>query len=172
MITFTFRLLYLRGNEFRLPLVTGFLYGMDRDSAIRKFATVLSNEPLPAIFVIKTVNLSEAWLSLLVLQSILLRRPKFDPRKPKKKKTFAPVFLRIQGDTKERELLKCVVAAMCSWQRCATGTLSYIQPCHPVIMEQWNGPQRAFPIKMFYKNSDSLEGAQREFRHFFQFRAS
>ena len=32
--------------------------------------------------------------------------------------------------------------------------------------------QRAFPIKMFYKNRDSLEGAQREFRHFFQFRAS
>ena len=34
-------------------------------------------------------------------------------------------------------------------------------------MEQWNGQQRAFAIKMFYKNNDSLEGAQREFRRFF-----
>jgi len=34
-------------------------------------------------------------------------------------------------------------------------------------MEQWNGQQRAFAIKMFYKNNDSLEGVQREFRHFF-----
>lgn len=34
-------------------------------------------------------------------------------------------------------------------------------------MDQWNGQQRAFAIKMFYKNNDSLEGAQREFRRFF-----
>ena len=34
----------------------------------------------------------------------------------------------IQGDTKKRELLKCVVAAMYSWQHCGTGTLSYRQP--------------------------------------------
>ena len=78
----------------------------------------------------------------------------------------------IQSDTKERELLKSVVAAMYSWQHCGTGTSSYRQPCRPVITEQWNGQQRASTIKMFYKNSDSLEGAQREFRHFFQFRAS
>ena len=45
-------------------------------------------------------------------------------------------FQLIQNDTKERELLKCVVAAMYSWQHCATGTLSYRQPCHPVVMEQ------------------------------------
>jgi len=31
----------------------------------------------------------------------------------------------LQGDTKERELLKCVVAAVYSWQHCGTGTLSY-----------------------------------------------
>jgi len=37
---------------------------------------------------------------------------------------------------------------------CGTGTLSYRQP----IMDQWNGQQRAFAIKMFYKNNDSLEG--------------
>jgi len=79
--------------------------------------------------------------------------------------TFCQQF--IQGDTKERELLKCVVAAMYSWQHCGTGTLSYKQPCHPVIMEQWNGQQCTFVIKMFDKNNDSLEGAQREFRHFF-----
>ena len=36
----------------------------------------------------------------------------------------------IQDDTKERELLKCVVAAMYSWQHCGTGTLSYRQPRH------------------------------------------
>jgi len=30
---------------------------------------------------------------------------------------------KIQGDTKKRELLKCVVAAMYSWQHCGTGTL-------------------------------------------------
>jgi len=78
----------------------------------------------------------------------------------------------IQDDTKERELLKCVVAAMYSWQHCGTGTLSYRQPCYPVIMEQWNGQQSAFATKMFYKNNDSLEGAQREFRRFFQIRAS
>jgi len=34
-------------------------------------------------------------------------------------------------------------------------------------MDQWNGQQRAFAIKMFYKNNDSLEGAQKEFRCFF-----
>ena len=34
-------------------------------------------------------------------------------------------------------------------------------------MEQWNGQQRAFTIKMFYKNNDSLEGVQREFQCFF-----
>ena len=33
-------------------------------------------------------------------------------------------------------------------------------------MDQWNGQQHAFAIKMFYKNNDSLEGAQ-EFRRFF-----
>ena len=61
---------------------------------------------------------------------------------------------------------------MYSWQHCGTGTLSYRQPRHSVIMDQWNGQQRAFGIKMFYKNNDSLEGAQKEFRRFFQFRAS
>ena len=70
------------------------------------------------------------------------------------------------GDTKKRELLKCIVAAMYSWQHCGTGTSSYRQPCHSVIMDQWNGQQRAFAIKMFYKNNDSLEGAQKEFRRF------
>ena len=73
----------------------------------------------------------------------------------------------IQGDTKKWELLKCVVAAMYSWQHCGTGTLSYRQPGHSVIMDQWNGQQRAFVIKMFYKNNDNLEGAQKEFRSFF-----
>jgi len=34
-------------------------------------------------------------------------------------------------------------------------------------MDQWNGPQHAFAIKMFYKNNVSLEGAQKEFRRFF-----
>ena len=51
--------------------------------------------------------------------------------------------------TKKRELLKCVVAAMYSWQHCGTGTLSYRQPRHLVIIDQWNGQQRAFAIKMF-----------------------
>jgi hypothetical protein len=36
-------------------------------------------------------------------------------------------------------------------------------------MDQWNGQQRAFAIEMFYKNNDSLEGAQKEFRRFFFF---
>jgi hypothetical protein len=34
-------------------------------------------------------------------------------------------------------------------------------------MEQWNGQQRAFAIKMFYKNNYSLEGTKREFLSFF-----
>jgi len=34
----------------------------------------------------------------------------------------------IQGDTKKRKLLKCVVAAMYGRQHCGTGTLSYRQP--------------------------------------------
>ena len=34
-------------------------------------------------------------------------------------------------------------------------------------MEQWNDQNRAFATKMFKKKDDSLEGAQREFRHFF-----
>ena len=50
---------------------------------------------------------------------------------------------------KKRELLKCVVAAMYSWQHCGTATLSYRQPRHLVIMDQWKGQQRAFAIKMF-----------------------
>jgi len=36
----------------------------------------------------------------------------------------------VQGDTKKRELLIRVVAAMYSWQHCGTGTLSYRQPHH------------------------------------------
>ena len=56
---------------------------------------------------------------------------------------------------------------MYSWQHCGTRTLRYRQPRHSVIMDQWNGQQCAFAIKMFYKNNDSLEGAQKEFRHFF-----
>jgi hypothetical protein len=36
-----------------------------------------------------------------------------------------------------------------------------------VIMDHWNGQQHAFTIIMFYKTNDSLEGAQREFRSFF-----
>ena len=60
-----------------------------------------------------------------------------------------------------------LVAATYSWQHCGTGTLSYRQSCHPVIIEQRNGQQRTFAIKMFYKNNDSLEGAQREFQSFF-----
>jgi hypothetical protein len=50
---------------------------------------------------------------------------------------------------KKRELLKHVVATMYSWQHCGTGTLSY-RPRHLVIMDQWNGEQRAVAIKMFY----------------------
>jgi len=56
-------------------------------------------------------------------------------------------YVIIQGDTKKREVLKCVVAAMYSWQYCGTGTLSYRQPRHSVIMDQWNGQQPAFAIK-------------------------
>jgi asparagine synthetase A len=41
-----------------------------------------------------------------------------------------------------------------------------LQPRHSLIMDQWNGQQRAFAIKMFYKNNDSLEGAQKEFKKF------
>jgi hypothetical protein len=39
---------------------------------------------------------------------------------------------------------------MYSWQHCGIGTLSYRQPRHLVIMDQWNGEQRAVTIKMFY----------------------
>jgi hypothetical protein len=42
------------------------------------------------------------------------------------------------------------MAAMYSWQQCGTGTLSYRHPRHLVIMNQWNGQQRAVTIKMFY----------------------
>jgi hypothetical protein len=53
---------------------------------------------------------------------------------------------------------------MYSWQHCGTGTLSYRHPRHSVIMDQWNGQQCAFAIKMFYRNNYSLEGAQKKFR--------
>jgi hypothetical protein len=33
-------------------------------------------------------------------------------------------------------------------------------------MDQWNGQQLAFAIKMFYKNNDSLEGAQKVLQKF------
>jgi hypothetical protein len=49
------------------------------------------------------------------------------------------IMMVIQGDTKKRELLKCLVTAMYSWQHCGTGTLSYRQPRHSVIMDQWKG---------------------------------
>jgi hypothetical protein len=55
----------------------------------------------------------------------------------------------VQGDTKKWKFLKCVMAAMYSWQHCGTGTLSYRQPRHLVTMDQWNGQQRAVAIKMF-----------------------
>jgi hypothetical protein len=45
---------------------------------------------------------------------------------------------------------KCVVAAMYSRQHCRTGTFSYRQPHHLVIMDQWNGQQCAVAIKIFY----------------------
>ena len=59
------------------------------------------------------------------------------------------ILTHIEGDTKKRELLKCVVAAMYRWQHCGTGTLSYRQPRHLVKMGKWNGQQRAFAIKVF-----------------------
>lgn len=34
-------------------------------------------------------------------------------------------------------------------------------------MDAWSGAQRAFAIKAFYKNNDSVEGARREFRRHF-----
>ena len=34
-------------------------------------------------------------------------------------------------------------------------------------MDPWSGAQRAFAIKAFYKNNDSVEGARREFRRHF-----
>jgi hypothetical protein len=34
-------------------------------------------------------------------------------------------------------------------------------------MESWTGVQRAFPLKAFYRNGDSLVMAQREFRREF-----
>src|SRR5215469_3296746 len=34
-------------------------------------------------------------------------------------------------------------------------------------MEPWSGAKRAFTIKSFYKNNDSVEGARREFRRHF-----
>ena len=40
------------------------------------------------------------------------------------------LLVNVQGDTKKWELLKCIVAAMYSWQHCGTGTLSYRQPRH------------------------------------------
>jgi hypothetical protein len=60
------------------------------------------------------------------------------------------MYVHIKGDPKKRELLKCVVAAMYSWQHCGIGTLSYRQPRHLVIMDQRNGQQRAVTIKTFY----------------------
>jgi transposase len=39
--------------------------------------------------------------------------------------------------------------------------------CHLVTMEQWSGAQRAFTVKAFYKNNDSLKAARRLFHvHF------
>jgi hypothetical protein len=46
--------------------------------------------------------------------------------------------------------LKCVVAAMYSWQYCGTGTLSYRQPRHLVTMDQRTGQQHAVAMKLFY----------------------
>jgi hypothetical protein len=50
---------------------------------------------------------------------------------------------------------------MYSWQHCGTGTLSYRQPRHLVIMDPWNGQQRAVAIKMFY-----MFGLFKSFRFF------
>jgi hypothetical protein len=45
------------------------------------------------------------------------------------------------------------MAAMYSWQHCRTGTLIYRQPRHLVIMDQWNGQQRAVAIKFCWISS-------------------
>jgi hypothetical protein len=50
--------------------------------------------------------------------------------------SFFALLSYIQGDTKKRELLKCIVAAMYIWQHCGRGTLSYRHPRHSVIMDQ------------------------------------
>jgi hypothetical protein len=55
----------------------------------------------------------------------------------------------IQGVTQKRELMKCVVAAMYSWQYCGTGTLCYRQPRHLVTMDHWNGQQGAVAVHFF-----------------------
>jgi hypothetical protein len=71
--------------------------------------------------------------------------------------------------TQKRELLKCVVAAMYSWQHCGTGILYYRQLCHALIMDPRNLQQCAFAMKMFYKNNDSLEVVQKVFHLWFFF---
>jgi hypothetical protein len=54
-------------------------------------------------------------------------------------------YMLIQGD-KKREFLKFIVAAMYSWQHSGTGTLSYRQARHLVIMDQCKGQQFAVAI--------------------------
>ena len=68
------------------------------------------------------------------------------------------LIFKIQGDTKERELLKCLVAACTVGSTAEQGPWATDNVAILVIMDQWNGQQRAFAIKMFYKNNDSLEG--------------
>jgi hypothetical protein len=71
--------------------------------------------------------------------------------------TRGPTAWQVQGETKERELLKCVVAAMYSWQQCGTETLSYRKTRHLVIMDQWNGQQRVFAKKFCWISSIFVE---------------
>jgi hypothetical protein len=47
---------------------------------------------------------------------------------------------------RKTELLRCVVAAMYSWQNYGRGTVSCKQSRHSVIIEEWNGRQRAFAM--------------------------
>jgi hypothetical protein len=56
----------------------------------------------------------------------------------------------ILGDPKETWTFEMRSGSNLSWQHCGTGTLSYRQPRHLVIMDQWNGQQRSVTITMFY----------------------
>ena len=65
------------------------------------------------------------------------------------------LLVMVQSISEKREILESVMVAL---PIVATETLQLMSSGHLVIkMDHWSGAQRHFPVKVFYKNNNSVE---------------